>query len=276
MASKRKAEESLAGPSKKRSVDEGARARDRGVRDEELSTAFKAVAGAIVPALTELASRMAEIGGSETILVENEQIPQLAEDLNRGRMDGEGAKEWLERGKMLQLQEAAWYMAACHDLAQKERAQEELLIHTKLDVMQLVRTHFRKPDETDDEVRLFEMPNDQEAMEATGERTNPSYTAGPGRGRVYLETVAMWDDWCERRDAVVEEDRGNVLPRSYSEVKAAKLAKEEERARATEAQQAAEATEKTAETERPLERAETRRHTRPKKPVGKGKKRKNR
>ena len=120
------------------------------------------------------------------------------------------------------------------------------------------------------------MPNDQEAMEATGERTNPLYTAGSGRGRVYLETVAMWDDWCERRDAVAEEDRGNVLPRSYTEVKAARLAKEEERARATEAQQAAEATEKTAETERLLDRAETRRRTRPKKPVGKGKKRRNR
>lgn len=59
---------------------------------------------------------MAEIGGSETILVENGQIPQLAEGLNRGRMDGEGAKEWLEREKRLRLQEAAWYMAACHDL----------------------------------------------------------------------------------------------------------------------------------------------------------------
>lgn len=34
---------------------------------------------------------------------------------------------------------------------EKERAQEELLVQTKLDLMQLVRTQFRKPDETDEE-----------------------------------------------------------------------------------------------------------------------------
>lgn len=59
---------------------------------------------------------MAEIGESETILVENGQIPQLAEDLNSGKMDGEGPKERLEREQRLRLQEAEWYMAACHEL----------------------------------------------------------------------------------------------------------------------------------------------------------------
>lgn len=51
----------------------------------------------------------------------------------------------------------------------------------------------------------------------------------------------MWDDWCERMDLVAAEDRGNVLPRSYKEVKTAKRPKEEELERAMEAQRAAEA-----------------------------------
>lgn len=69
----------------------------------------------------------------------------------------------------------------------------------------------------------------------------------------------MWDDWRERMDAVAAEDRGSVLPRSYKEVKAAKLAKEEELVRAVEAQRLAEAAERAVERELLLELAETRR-----------------
>ncbi|MCJ1271489.1 hypothetical protein MMC22_011390, partial [Lobaria immixta] len=85
---------------------------------------------------------------------------------------------------------------------------------------------FRKPDETDEDVRLPEMSNNREAMQATGEKNKPLLSC-PFRiaADFYLETVAMWDDWCARRNEVAEEDRGNVLPRSYREVKAAKRAK---------------------------------------------------
>ena len=62
---------------------------------------------------------------------------------------------------------------------------------------------------------------------------------------------------------MAEEDRGNVLPRSYPEVKAVKVANGKERTRAVEAQQAAEARQKTAETERLLDGAETRRRLPP-------------
>ena len=94
------------------------------------------------------------------------------------------------------------------------------------------------------------MPNDREAMKATAERSNPLYTDRLGRGRFYIETSAMWDDWSERLDAVAAEDRGKVLPRSYEQVKAAKMAKEEELARALEAHRVAEAEERAAERER--------------------------
>lgn len=55
------------------------------------------------------------------------------------------------------------------------------------------------------------------------------------------------------------EDRENVIPRSYKEVKAAKLAKEEELVRAAEGRRAAQAVERAAERERLVELAETRR-----------------
>lgn len=103
------------------------------------------------------------------------------------------------------------------------------------------------------------MPNDREAMKPTGDRVNPLYTAGLGRGRFYIEAAAMWDDWCERMDAVAPENRENVLPQSYKKVKVAKLAKlakEKELARAIEAQNAAK---RAAERERLWELAETRR-----------------
>lgn len=107
------------------------------------------------------------------------------------------------------------------------------------------------------------MPNDHEAMKPKWDRRNPLYIEGTGRGRFYIETAAMWDDWCERMDAVAVEDRGDVLPRSYKEVNAAKLAREEELARAVEAQRAAEAAERAVERELFLELAETRRRLPP-------------
>ncbi|MCJ1265764.1 hypothetical protein MMC22_005644 [Lobaria immixta] len=238
MAPKRSAEESLAGPSKRRNVGEAAGPSGRGGHDDEISAAFKAVAGALVPAITELATRTAELGRNDTVLVEDGKSPQLA-------VDGEGVKERLEREKMLRLREAEQFMAARRDLVEKERAQEELLAQTKLDVMQLVR--------------LVEWPTNQKATKAKGERKNPLWMAASGRGRLLAETGAIWDDWCARRDAAAEGDRGSVLPRSYPEVKAVAVANEKERARAVERRQAAEARQKVAETELHLESAETRR-----------------
>lgn len=100
-------------------------------------------------------------------------------------------------------------------------------------------------------------------MKLKGERINPLYAAELGRGRFYIEAAAMWDDWCQRKDAVGTEDRGDVVPRSYEEIKAAKLAKEEELARVAEAQRAAEAAERAAERERLVELAEIRRQLPP-------------
>lgn len=102
------------------------------------------------------------------------------------------------------------------------------------------------------------MPNDREAQRPTGDRMNPLYTAGLGRGRFYIEAAAMWEDWCERRENVAAEDRENIIPRPYKEVKVAKLAKEEELARAIQAQRIAEAAERAVERERLLELAEIR------------------
>lgn len=107
------------------------------------------------------------------------------------------------------------------------------------------------------------MPNDREAMKPTGDRQNPLYKAGLGRGRFYLETEAMWNDWCERMDEVAPEDRGKVLPWSYKEVKAVKLAKEEVLERAMQAQRAAEAAERVTEEKKILELAEVRRRLPP-------------
>ena len=107
------------------------------------------------------------------------------------------------------------------------------------------------------------MPNDRAAMKPTGDRQNPLYKAGLGRGRFYIETEAMWNDWCERMDEVAPEDRGKVLPWSYKEVKAAKLAKEEALERAMQAQRAAEAAERVTEEKKFLELAEVRRRLPP-------------
>lgn len=84
----------------------------------------------------------------------------------------------------------------------------------------------------------------------TMDRENPLYTAGWGRGRFYVEAEEMWEDWCQRMDAVAPEDRGTVLPRSFKKIRAAKdakLAEERELTRAAEARRVAE---RAAETER--------------------------
>lgn len=64
-------------------------------------------------------------------------------------------------------------------------------------------------------------------------------------------------------DAVTAGDRGNVLPRPFKEVKAAKLAKEEELAWAVDVQRVAEAAERAVEKERLTGLAETRRRLPP-------------
>lgn len=69
-----------------------------------------------MPAITELATRTAELGRSETVVVEDGETPQLAGSSDRGKVDGEGAKERLEREMMLRLQEAEQYIAARQDL----------------------------------------------------------------------------------------------------------------------------------------------------------------
>lgn len=85
---------------------------------------------------------------------------------------------------------------------------------------------------------------------------NPLYTDERGRGRFYIEAAAMWDDWCARKAAAREEDRGNILPRSYKDLKAAQLGTEAKRGRARGAQRTAE---RAAERERAPELAEIQR-----------------
>ena len=69
-----------------------------------------------MPAISELATRTAELGRSEIVLVDNGETPQLAGSLDSGKADGKGLKERLEREKMLRLQEAEQYMAPRQDL----------------------------------------------------------------------------------------------------------------------------------------------------------------
>ncbi|MCJ1466057.1 hypothetical protein MMC07_004676 [Pseudocyphellaria aurata] len=251
MPSKRKAVERLASPSKKSIPSR----REKGA--EHLSTVIKTLGKVMLPGHMEIAAQTAKnTEESETLLVENGQIPQLSEDSNRRMVEREEAKRRLVKEQMLWLkeeerqaahrQEMVWLDAEAsteNELTklqvQQDRIQEELLIHAKLEIMQLARKPFRTPNETENEVCLSTMPNDREAMKPTGDRANPLYTAELGRGRFYIETAAMWDDWCERMDAV--ENRETVLPRSYEEVKVAKLAKlakEKEHALAIEARNA--------------------------------------
>ncbi|MCJ1427005.1 hypothetical protein MMC29_004908 [Sticta canariensis] len=267
MPPKRKAEEILAGPSKKRSATADAGTSVRAHRNarsapdnraEQLSAAYEAIAAAVVPALTELTARTArEVEESETLLME------LQKDLDGGKIKAEEEKRRLVMEQMFGLKAEEQQASYRQDLARQDKVQEELLIHERLKVMQLVRTKSRTPNETDKEVRLSKMRNDREVMKPRREQTNPLYTAGLGRGRFYIEVAAIWDDWCERKGAVAVQDRENIIPRLFKEVKAAKLAKEEELARAAEAQRAAQAVEKAVERERFLELAETRRRLPP-------------
>lgn len=107
-----------------------------------------------------LGRQRTEVEGNETLIVEDGETLQLARDL-----DGEGVKERLEREKMrsgVSPPAKIGYDLNHTEFRQKdhltelqvhqERAQQELLIHAKLDVMQLVRTQFRTPDETDEAV----------------------------------------------------------------------------------------------------------------------------
>lgn len=60
----------------------------------------------MVPALTGLNSRSAkEVQSGETLLVENGQIAQLAEDLDRRRMERGEVKRPLVQEQMFRLQE---------------------------------------------------------------------------------------------------------------------------------------------------------------------------
>lgn len=89
----------------------------------------------------------------------------------------------------------------------------------------------------------------------SGKRENPLYTAGWGRGRFYVEAEEMWEDWCQRMDAVAPEDRGTVLPRSFKEIRKARMAKLEEERELTRAAEARRVAERAAEAERLLELA---------------------
>lgn len=67
---------------------------------------FKTVATAVVPSLTELATRTAsDVEGSEALLGEDGKIPQLAEVFNRRRMGGGEVKRRLVEEQMFRLQE---------------------------------------------------------------------------------------------------------------------------------------------------------------------------
>lgn len=102
--------------------------------------------------------------------MDNNQISWLAEGLQRQRMEQEEAKRRLMQEQMFRLQEEERQMIYRQDMAwhdsprlqkyieltklqvQQKRTQEELLIHTKMETMQLVRTQFRAPNETDKDV----------------------------------------------------------------------------------------------------------------------------
>ena len=100
-------------------------------------------------------------------------FPELPADLDRLRREAEEVKEAkrrLEHEQMFRLEEEERHAVYRQYLvrsdipriqqnnrltklqAQRERIQEELLIHAKLDIMQLVRGQFRAPKETDKEV----------------------------------------------------------------------------------------------------------------------------
>ena len=134
-------------------------------RAEQLSAAYEAVAAAVVPALTELTARTArEVEESETLLME------LQKDLDGGKTKAEEEKRRLVMEQMFRLKAEEQQASYRQDLirldtprlqrnnkltkpqARQDRVQEELLIHERLKVMQLVWTKSRTPNETDKEV----------------------------------------------------------------------------------------------------------------------------
>lgn len=143
-----------------------------GSRAENLGAAYRAVAAVVVvPGLIEITTRTAkEIEGSETLLMENGQSAQLAQDLDRHKIGILDPKKTLDKKHELRLQEAEQQVIRSQfrvslntprlprnkeltKLQERQRrSSEELLIHTKLEMMQLVRTQFRTPNETDEEV----------------------------------------------------------------------------------------------------------------------------
>ncbi|MCJ1462674.1 hypothetical protein MMC07_001277 [Pseudocyphellaria aurata] len=240
MAPKRKAESCLVGPSKKRALES---------RSEDLGSAFADVGERMLAGLTELNARTEkQLQENETLLEADGHFAQLAADLRQRATEAKVEKlrsvieETFRQHKEEHLAYHGQYMARL------ERMNDELSIHAKLDMMQLVRTEFRKPTETDDHGRP--------AWEETMDRKNPLYTAEMGRGRFCAQVEEMWEDWCQRMDAVAPEDRGTVLPRSVKNIRAAKDAKLAEWRELTRAAEARRVAERAAEAERLWELAQ--------------------
>lgn len=85
-------------------------------RTKNLKVAYEALAGAMVPALRELATRTAkEVQGCD-LLMDNNQISRLAEGLQRQRMEQEEAKRRLMQEQMFRLQEEERQMIYRQDL----------------------------------------------------------------------------------------------------------------------------------------------------------------
>lgn len=80
----------------------------RGSKAENLGSAYRAVATlVVVPGLIEITTRTAkEVEGSETLLVENGQSAQLAQDLDRHKIGILDPKTTLNKKHELSLQEA--------------------------------------------------------------------------------------------------------------------------------------------------------------------------
>ena len=119
--------------------------------------------------MRELEARPAEEFGDETLREENRQFLRLAEKTAQQMAAGETKRRLVEE-QMLRLREEerlqvdrqllvwldtrilGWNRELTKLQAVKERAQEELIIHAKMDVMQLVRDQAHAPHETDADV----------------------------------------------------------------------------------------------------------------------------
>ncbi|MCJ1470643.1 hypothetical protein MMC07_009289 [Pseudocyphellaria aurata] len=258
MAPKRKADTCLAGPSKKRAIED---------RSEDLKRVFGKTLGAVSSGLLELGTRTAKaLEENQTLLVDDGHVDRLGTELRQRVADPKETKLRLERELAVRKRDEELEAIRRQWDRKMARIEEEIILHGKVEVMQEVRTQFRKPTETEEDVRLFDTPNDREVQrpnplwvkpknpkvkwEPSGNREIPLFTAGESRGRFYLEAEKVWEDWCRRMDAVAPEDRGTVLPRPFKEIHQARMARLNQERELTRAAEARRVAERAAEAER--------------------------